>query len=86
MNSDELELRLDINQAKVDEYLNFISKHRHIPFQILKDTYEYAIRYPEIKDISTDDKLRKIWTKKYSKNEEIKGSVEIINTPINVKE
>jgi hypothetical protein len=79
MNTDELELKAEVYDAKVDEYLQIISNKRHIPFEILKNTYDYCVRYPEIKDIARDDKLRKIWTQKYDRNHEIKGNVEIIN-------
>jgi hypothetical protein len=78
MNADELALRLDIHEAKINEFLHIISKKHKIPIEILETVYAHCCRYPEIKDMTKDEKVRKIWTKKYEKNEEIKNSFEII--------
>jgi hypothetical protein len=83
MNADELELRLDVQEAKVNEFLQIISKKHKIPIEILQSVYAHCCRYPEIKDMAKDDKARKIWAKKYDKNEEIKNSFEII--PVETK-
>lgn len=78
MNADELELRLDVQQAKINEFLQIVSKKHKIPFEILESVYLHCVKYPEIKDMTKDVKCRKIWTKKFERKDEIKNSVEIV--------
>jgi len=78
MNPDELALRLEINDAKTEECLRHLSKTHKIPFDILKNVYDFCVKYPEIKDIAKDETARKVWARKFEKNEDIKEAVEII--------
>jgi hypothetical protein len=80
MNADELELLIDVKEAKVNEFLQIVSKKRKIPLEILESVYAHCIRYPEIKMMAKDAEVKKIWTRKYAKNEELKNSFDIIHS------
>ena len=79
MNADQLELFVDVQEAKINNFLQIISKKRKIPMEILSSVYTHCVRYPEIKDIGKDAEIKKIWTKKYEKNEEVKNSFEVVH-------
>jgi hypothetical protein len=78
MNTDELELRIDVQEARTNEFLQIVSKKYKLPIEIIQSVYAHCVKYPEIKDMTKDKELRKIWTKKYERNEEVKNSVEIV--------
>jgi hypothetical protein len=79
MNADELEMLIDVKEARISEFLNIISKKRKIPVEILEHVYTHCIRYPEIKDLGKKEEVKKIWTRKFKKNDEITNCVEIIH-------
>ena len=85
MNADQLEMLIDVKEAKLNEFLQIISKKHKIPMEIIQSVYTHCIRYPEIKDLGKDPDVKKIWTKKYSRNEEVQNSVEVIPSVIEEK-